>query len=1306
MPFKYFFLFIFLLISIPISSKETSYYFKQISLEEGLSQATVTSILYDSKGFLWIGSKAGLNRYDSYELKVYKNTKSNTNILPHNQILFLAEDALGTVWVSTASGMASYKRSIDNFEVKLYEGKPIRVRSFEYFEGGMFWGGSGVLYKYLYESSSVQKIEFKNGVTIGDHISHIQYWKDSLYLLGTRRDGVWVFDSSTNEVTPASFCKSKDIISIYVDSQKNIWISPYGNGLNCYAEDGEFIGNYNTQNSDLSHDVILDIIEKDHEIWLATDGGGVSLLNLQNNHISVLKYFSNDPTSLPAKSTNCLYLDRNENMWIGTIRSGLIGIKKVFMKTYKDAQQGSEYGLSERTVLALLEDSNGQIWIGTDGEGINRFDPNSSKFTHYPSTYHMKIVSVASFGENQLLLSNFSKGLYTFNKLTGQTKPFTLVNQAVNDSVFKSGHSVNIQAYTSDSIYVYADNIYLYSISKNQFEKINLEGVEYDYSFMQKLSNNRRFSYLVQKQQVLLFDHHTNFIQVICKVKPGMTISSLDEDLHGNLWIGTDKGLLLYEKETSMLVEIESSLITEISSLACDYAGRLWLGVKGSLYAYNIAENRFAIYGDSDGAPTNEYLPKATLLSSDGDIYMGGVMGLLQISKHAPQEEVDKPLLRVSSLAVDGKALVHPGSNQTLRIPWSHSTLSLRVLPLSKDIFRERFFKYFIEQEDRLFNVIETSEKEILLYALPVGIYSIKVSCSMRDGGWTAPEELLSFRVYPPWWRSGWFVVLLSLGILMLFFFWLRYVIHRKESIMELERLEHERAVNEEKVRFLINVSHELRTPLTLIYAPLKRILKQMHSDNKLHSVLESILKQTEHIRDVLNMVLDVRRLEEQGEVMNFASVQLKPWLEAVLSKFKTELDARQIELRVSCRDDLSYVYMDPIKTEIVLSNLIANALKFSPLSSSLSITVLVHSKDVEIRVEDEGIGLSHVDMDNLFNRFYQGEHNYGGSGIGLSYAKQLVEMQGGKIGACNSDKGVGALFWFTIPLAETRLLHKSMGLSDVKLEDIKNDSQFASSSNQTNFSELKVVVAEDSVELGAFIQKSLQEFFKEVVWCRDGVEAYQAIKQHKPDVVVSDIMMPRMNGFELCKKLKSEVEISHIPIILLTACIEKETTDIGYKLGADVYLPKPFDLSVLLAVISNQLTMRTAIKQRVAEAYLVVDPVENTFSNSDEDFMMKLNKIIAQNLSNVDLDVTFLTVEMSMSRSSLYNKFRSIAGLGINDYITNYRIKEAADLLVSTNAPIREIAEQVGYSNQRYFSTVFKEVKGVSPTTYRKQHK
>ena len=1299
---RYSFLIWILFFVLSTKAEQQDYYFRQISLEQGLSQSRVQCIYRDHQGVIWIGTKWGLNSYDQSELKSYFHDREQPNSLPDNFIRFITEDRLGDLYVSTNKGIAIYNKAENQFQPLKYNGKPFNAWSYLQIGDNFLFGGEETLYQYNLTDKSITTI-FPD--IDGDKlkcINRIFQWSPDVLITSSKKDGLWMYDLIKKKMYRCPFVKEREINTIFVDSQNRLWVSFYGKGIACYSKEGKRLFSLSTKNSGLNNDIIFDFLEKDNQLWIATDGGGINILDFQTMKFSHLKHISDDEQSLPNNSIYRLYKDQMDNIWIGSIHGGLFAIKKVFIKTYKDVPLNNPNGISERTVVSIFEDKDTLLWIGTDGGGINSFDQKTNTFHHYPTTYGEKVTSITNFSENELLLSCFNKGVFTFNKRTAQMQPFPIINDSISKREFSSGDLVNLYA-TKDNIYILGAKVYIYNKHTRQTSILYAPQIDIQRQIaMQAIYSDDTHLYLMGTNNLFKLNFKTNELSSLVNMKEGDDFTSACRDDKGNFWIGSNFGLLFYNKQTGKTEKIHTNLFNSVSSLAYDKKGKVWIGAQNMFFAYIINEKRFVILDESDGVPSNELIFTPIPALRTPILYMGGTMGLVRINTDIIFESNSSPILKLLEVKLNGKSTLKQVNNNCISIPWNHSSFNIKVIADEKNSFRKHLFRYVITGKDKM--VIESYLQTLELGTLASGEYTISVSCDTSNGEWSQPTEILTIIVSPPWWKSTWFIILCIFFAFLVAGMVFFSLIRKKENRLKREMREHEKKIYEEKIRFLINISHELRTPLTLIYASLKRILNKEVKQDELSEYLQGAFKQANQMKDIINIVLDARKMEVGQEVLHISSHPLHKWIQEVAETFQTASKAKEIEITYDFDDSIQSIAYDDTKCKVVLSNLIMNALKYSPNQTRIVIKTIRTNESIQVHVQDQGIGLDNVDIKKLFTRFYQGKHNEGGSGIGLSYAKMLIDLHGGRMGAFN-NKDRGATFFYEIPanLQEQEVSCPQHSYLNELLSSPEEEEKIESGS--FSLQGYSLLIVEDKQDLREFLRNALKDKFKKIYQAENGLVALEVIKQQQPDIIVSDVMMPQMNGYQLCKEIKENLNISHIPVILLTARADSESQMLGYKLGADAYLPKPFEMEMLLSVIQNQMRNREYIKSRYRGNQFILSPQEATFSNADEQFMIKLNEMIDQNLSQPDLDVKFLTAQMAMSRTSLYNKIKELTGMGANDYINRRRIDKAIILLTQSDMSITEISEQVGFTYQRYFSTLFKEMKGMTPSQFRAQH-
>ncbi|RHR61812.1 helix-turn-helix domain-containing protein [Parabacteroides sp. AF17-28] len=786
-----------------------SYYFKQISLKDGLSQSTVNCVLTDHQGVIWIGTNFGLNRFDRERIVSYFYDKDNPCSIPGNDILFLTEDRHSNIWIGTDKGLVRYDRREDKFIRIVFAGLPLHVFSSVVTDDEVLFFGAGTAFRYAYAGNRITVLPVDIPGRMTSAFTHACMYdeKKQIVLLACRRNGMWWYYPASGKLEQVSFMPGKEITSVCLASSGDIWLSVYADGVYCYTREGRERCHLHAGNL-LNNDVVLDIKEKDGELWFATDGGGIYIYNAEKHSIRSIVHMPGDDNSLPVNSFGCLYSDQENNMWAGSIRGGLIGMKETYLHTYGDVPLNSTGGLSYKTVTGMYEDRDHILWFGTDGDGINRFDPQTGVFRHYPETFDRKVVSVIDYGEKELLLSVFSQGIYRFDKSSGRLREYTVADSERSRRIFRAGLSVHLSRQDKDRFFLYSDSVYLYDQPAGRLKAIRCEEEGLVCSSLQKVSGNDSVTYLRSLLQLLELDHRTHSLRAFFNPPDSLgQMGAVCPDKTGCFWIGTTTGLFRYDPATRRIVSIEENRFAGTSSLGFDLQGRLWIGTHNGLYAYIPGKKKTVVFGESDGVYANEYLFKPPLLTTSGDLYMAGVNGLVYIRDNVPFPEDADPSISLLDVGLDGISVGAAviGNNNRLSIPWNYTSLNAHIIVRENDLMRKKLFRYYVRGDQE--EMIERSSRAISFHALSVGEYHIWVSCSKRNGDWSTPVELLSITVTPPWWKTTGFFALLLLVILGGSVWTAWSVVKKKELKMALTIQEHERKTYEDKLHFLINLS-------------------------------------------------------------------------------------------------------------------------------------------------------------------------------------------------------------------------------------------------------------------------------------------------------------------------------------------------------------------------------------------------------------------------------------------------------------------------------------------------------------------
>ncbi|MBO5250731.1 MAG: helix-turn-helix domain-containing protein [Bacteroidaceae bacterium] len=785
----------------------SNYSFHQISLKEGLSQSYAQAILLDSKGTLWIGTKGGLNQYIQQQLKVFLHHPEEPASIPHNQIHHLVEDSVGTIWVSTANGIATYNYQGDEFTLI---SRSVAYSSLKT-EGGILFGGDNFILRYNYQLKNIERIylsptESTNNPTLY-RVQRLIPWGKDQVLVGTRQKGIYLFNLTTHEFKPFITTPRPLLMSLYVASDNKVYTSHYGHGLYCYDRTGKELAHYTTSNSQLTNNYILDITEYKDKLWLATDGGGICLLPLAGGEISSLQQISGDNASLPGNSILTLYKDNDGNLWAGSVREGIFIIKESYIRTFQEAPLGIPFGLSEKSVISIYKENEENVWIGTDGGGINLYSPQSNRFTHYPQTQGDKITSVTKFSDDELLVSIYTRGFLRFNKKTGKYRPFTVVNDSINQLECFYGYLPLAHRVSDDKIYITGFHLWAYHVSSNTFHPIHLADSTLSNVALKLAYANDSVALFTRNNYAYIGDLQTDTIRFGFEINKEENISAVAIDHRQRIWVGTNQGLGYYDMIEGKFHHIPTKLFNNISFLTTDSTGRLWICAQNILFTYDTENDKFTIWNQSDGYTPNEILPTFQKQATSSPIYLGGTEGLVEIQPEKLQaHQLVTPKIGLTDVHFNGTSLRKHLNSNTIHIPWDYLSLSISVQVKTNDVFQKNLIRYIIRKgENERYH--ESYDPTISLTTLSPGEYSVWASCNMKDGNYTEPTHLIDIIITPPWYKSTWFLILVILAFVALSIYTLLYINRKKEAAVKEEIEQYKQQMDEDKINFLLNLS-------------------------------------------------------------------------------------------------------------------------------------------------------------------------------------------------------------------------------------------------------------------------------------------------------------------------------------------------------------------------------------------------------------------------------------------------------------------------------------------------------------------
>lgn len=1137
--------------------------------------------------YSWGGTKNGLFRYGyNDEYRWYEADGGETSI-PDGYVLNLESDPDGRLWVFTAKGIAIYDELSDSFRQLMYdtEGGPVNLVgycSLQAEDGKFYIGGKNVLYVYDLQADMVlQTIPFSPGAPFRiDDL--IPAGRKNEFGLFNRKLGFYVYHTDTGEIVKGP----ENIVDNYaylMDSRGVFWCSKYNRGVECYGPDGSLIRTYTTENSDLSSNLVTSFLENKGAIWIGTDGGGINILRPDDG--SMLNLERNDKmfNSFPCNSVLALCADASNSVW--AIRSDVsaLVLREVYMRSVPVAPVYDQSGRMSDEVLCFssVAGSDSKVWVGTASSGLYMFDRSTLnsdlKLTKVESVGNHKIESMVTMTDGRLLMSFASEGLFLYNPRTDRLSAFTAIkDRDFYDSIKFEGETVSLGLDSSNHVRIMSRNVYVWIPETGE---IFLHNVPWDRKVetVYPVSHGSG-KYYYSDHHLYVWDSSIRMHAEVFNVGPDIRINSATIDSSGIFWLATDCGVYCLTKDTSKMKRLELAGIPSAEVVIADAVGRIWIATYSALYVYLPQLNNVMRFSDNDGANRNRYNGKAWFYSDD-NILLGGTNGMLVLDHTLDFYVSDEPEIVIQDVILDGGRL--DGNPGRITISSLFKTLELNVFAKEKNILRSKMFRYSIKGAYN--NVIETDLPSVEFTMLPPGKHTVCVSCTLQNGDWSEPKELLTINVLPVWYRSWWFWLIIAAILLSMLVLLIHSIKADADFKMALAESEAENKAGQDSLRFLLNVSHELKTPLTLIISPLSRILKNKDKSDPEYSVLSNIYRQANRMSSLILTVLDSHKIQDGSASLNAEKTDMNSWVERYVSDFDDEADSRSIKLLRSFDPHVGDADIDSPKLENVITNMMINALKHSPDGTTITVGTKFQRENGTVRVfvADEGEGLGGVDMTKLFSRFYQGYAQKTGSGLGLAYANSIVEIHHGTMGACDNEKA-GATFYFDIPAMERPAITPAgeketvssvlQPLGEQESAAVEGESAPAKRTFATSLADATVLVVDDDMDLREYLVEELSMEVHEVHSAPNGRKALDFIMQHHVDVVVSDVMMPLMDGFELCSKIKADVELKKIPVILLTARAESKSREQGLSIGANDYISKPFAKDDLVGAISKLL--------------------------------------------------------------------------------------------------------------------------------------
>lgn len=1327
--------------------------FTSLAAKDGLVSNAVNSILKDRYSLMWFATDDGLNKFDGTNFTAYRHRPGDSSSLRANEVLTLHEDKSGNLWIGTSGGgLSLYDRKKDTFiHFPLGANAPqlpsnAVIMDISSDTSGRVWIAQ---FENLFMLDPGTRHISKINLDTGNGDMPAKRTPNCIFV--DRQQQIWVgtsqglyrYSSSTGKVKhiannkPGFSQRDNEIKSITGDSNGQIWVGTL-TGLYTLQPDGAGIIPYHPATGmPLLDNKQVNCIEpdKDHQLWIGTEEG---LIILNTNANTADHYLPDDDNiySLTSESIKCVYIDQQGVYWLGTFRGGINKYdKNLNLFHFKPGDIFHENGHQSSIVSAFAENSEGNVLVGTDGGGLFEFNRKTEKVRPIDIPLPAKpnkisIMTLHYARDKKLYIGTYALGLLIRNDATGSYKYLakgTGADHLYSNDIFciKEDSKGNIWIGTNGEGLTVLKNeqvIAQYRPHAGPNEKtLPFNG------YIRAIEEDAEGNIWVGSHGggVGVYHPATGQWDIYTQSNsqlPADKIQALLRDSGGRMWVGTyGGGLGLFDKSRQRFInfcEKDGLQNTTIYQIVEDKAGTIWLSTNMGISSFDFISKKFRNYTHYNGVQNNNFVHASGIRLTDGDVMFGGLEGFNYFTPANLTVNKNVPVVLLTDLKVSNKSII-PDEDGPIKDHISvadHISLAykqnfvLSFVALNYTIPRKNYYAYKLEGFDKDWNYTGTANTAAYTNLDP-GEYTFHVKAGNNDGIWSTTDTRIKIYVRPPFWRTtyAYLFYLSAIGLLLLYSRYVGITRIRKKFLLEQERQEVKRVqeIDRLKIKFLTNLSHDFRTPISLIMGPVEQLITEEKTGNRLDK-LNMIKRNSRRLLNLVNQLLDFRKMEEHELKLQLSEGDLVSFIKEVTDSFRDFAERKNIPFIFSSGPTTLHVLFDHDKMERILFNLLSNAFKFTLEEDTITVELQLLEKNaaageqwILILVRDTGIGIPKDKQEKVFEHFFQTNTAAvllnQGTGIGLSITREFVKMHNGTI-EVESESGHGTTFFIRLPL---KVIPPTALRSEPEETPPKREipalPEVAGTQSASEMS--TILLVEDNEDFRFYLKDNLRNSYK-VIEAVNGKEGWQKALALHPQLIVSDITMPQMDGISLLQKLKADKRTSHIPVILLTALTNEEQQISGLETGANDYITKPFNFEILHAKIRNLLHLNDTLKNTYTKQIKLLSP-EIKKESAEEKLLTKIVHHLEENLTDSQLSVESLSKEVGMSRSSLYNKLLELTGQTPVEYIRSYRLEKAAALMKKSDLTIAEIAYQVGFSTPNYFAKSFKLKYSMLPSEF-----
>lgn len=1306
----------------------SNFQFKKYQVNDGLSENTVNCIMQDAQGFLWTGTKDGLNKFDGVNFTVYRHSEENGKSIGNNYIQTIVEGKDNLLYIGTDDGLYIMDRTDGSFEklekkLNIFDKIITSISSLLFDKNGILWITTKKEGVYTFDPL---RTELSRVRSLEHDLTKTTVWtiyedKSGGIWVGTR-SGLFQYNpnkkllEAVNGITDFGNNSNMEILAIYEDIKGNLWLGTWSDGILYYNKQQKGASMfYGPQNKTHYITHIRSFIQYDEGNLLVGADDGLYLFNTITPKATRIDA-PYDKYSLGDQNVYSLYRDREGGIWVGTYFGGLNYLNNNALSIDNYLPNNKAGSLSGKAVSQFCEDEKGNLWIATEDGGLNYFDTKTGKFSQPVNTSYHNIHPLMLIGD-ELWIGTFSRGLDVYNTRTKKIRNYRNHNKDVNtlndDCIF------SLYKTRSGDIYVGTTNgLNKYNPSEDNFTRIISDSISFVYDIKEDSYQNLWIA--MYNNGVARYNpgtHRWRYYSNIMDEKDPIVNSKLTGihiDNQKRLWFSSEgRGIFLYnyEKDNFLNISEKDGLPNNvIYGILDDQFGNIWVSSnKGLAFFPSTNIRKLKQYTQGDGLQSNEFNYKSSFKAHDGKLYFGGINGF---NSFYPQELITNineviPPVKITGLQLLGHTdkktedyILHCiNQKETIRLQHDNSSFTISYISLSYISQSKNQYAYKLDEVDQDWNHVGNN-RNVTYVNLAPGKYTFRVKASNNNNIWNEIGAELKFEILPPFWLSA-PAKIFYIAVSILIFYLLLIYYTTKHQARQQKQLDDYKAEQEtlsfkSKIEFFTNIAHEIRTPVSLIKAPLEEIISSEDGNQETKQNLSIIEKNSERLNVLINQLLDFRKIDSAEYTINPYQFDLTKYLYELYDRFRKTAQKQNIDLQIIAPQQKTEIYYDADALTKIIGNFLTNALKYT--KDKIILTLSPDSDaNFTISVTDNGKGIPDALKTKIFDPFYQikSNENTQGNGIGLSLVKHLSEILEGNIKIEDNPSG-GSVFSFTFRELSG---HKTAeNYPEIEKKTMDKEEPIYSQNEKTG-----ILVVEDNPEMLHFIENSLKSDHR-VDIAENAIQAMVMIDRNSYDLIITDVMMPDMDGIEFTRQLRENIAFSHIPVILLSAKTDNNTKVEGLNAGADVFIEKPFSTSYLKAQISRLLANRRAILDSFNRSPLAPYSILTT-NKSDMNFINRLNEEIDKRISDSNFSIESLTDKLFISRSNLQRKLKSICGYTPRDYLRTYRLKKAIQLLLEDGLRINEVADEVGFGSASYFTKCFVKQFGMLPKDFVKQH-